>query len=70
LFHQADNAFLPRRFRCLNYRTYQRDSCPEARNDESIKQWDAHALLTGERFGAVKAPSGFQQNQIFEQIAG
>jgi hypothetical protein len=36
----------------------------------TIKQWDAHALLTGERFGTVKAPSGFQQNQIFEQIAG
>jgi hypothetical protein len=36
----------------------------------TIKQWDAHALLTGERTGTVKAPSGFQQNQIFEQIAG
>jgi hypothetical protein len=34
LFHRVDNAFLPGRFHYLNYRTCQRDSCPEARNDE------------------------------------
>jgi hypothetical protein len=45
-------------------------AAPRQEMMNTIKQWDAHALLTGERFGTVKAPSGFQQNQIFKQIAG
>jgi hypothetical protein len=45
-------------------------AAPRQKMMNKIKQWDAHALLTGERFGTVKAPSGFQQNHIFKQIAG